>query len=115
LGETALLRLMLERLVRGTILLADRYYCSYFLIALLIELGVDFVVRLHQRRTADFRCGKRLGVGDHLVEWARPAQPDWMDDATYARLPASIKVREVEVRVRQRGFRESQFVLSRVC
>ncbi len=32
-GETALLRQMLERLVRGTILVADRYYCSYFMIA----------------------------------------------------------------------------------
>ena len=110
-GETALLREMLERLVRGTILVADRYYCSYFLIALLMELGIDFVVRLHQRRTADFRRGDRLGPGDHVVEWTRPAQPDWMDDETYARMPVSIKVREVEVRVPQRGFRDSKFVV----
>ena len=110
-GETALLRLMLERLVRGTILLADRYYCSYFLIALLMELGIDFVVRLHQCRTADFRRGERLGPGDHIVEWTRPPQPDWMDDETYARMRASIKVREVEVRVPQRGFRDSKFVV----
>ena len=71
-GETALLRQMLNRLVRGTVLVADRYYCSYFLIALLMELGIDFVVRLHQCRTADFRRGDRLGPGDHIVEWTRP-------------------------------------------
>lgn len=110
-GETALLRNLLHRLERGDLLLADRYYCSYFLIALLVALGIDFVVRLHQRRTADFRRGKRLGRGDHIVEWVRPAQPDWMDDETYARMPASIPVREVEVRVGYRGCRSRSFVV----
>ncbi len=77
-----------------------------------MELGIDFVVRLHLRcRTADFRRGDRLGPGDHIVEWNRPPQPEWMDDATYARMRASIKVREVEVRVPQRGFRDSKFVV----
>ncbi len=44
-GEPALLRELLERFQQGEILLADRYYCSYFMIVLLLELGVDFVVR----------------------------------------------------------------------
>ncbi len=70
-GETSLFRELLERLDRGDIVLADRYYCSYFMICLLIELNVDFVVRLHQKRTADFRRGQRLGKGDHLVVWAK--------------------------------------------
>jgi putative transposase len=39
-GETALLRKLLQRLDRGDILLADRSYCSCFVIALLKELGV---------------------------------------------------------------------------
>jgi hypothetical protein len=110
-GETALLRKLLDRLERGDILLADRYYCSYFVIALLLELGVDFVVRLHQRRTADFRRGRRLGPGDHLVEWQRPEKPDWMDQATYDRMPPSICVRELEVQVDQPGFRTESFVV----
>jgi hypothetical protein len=110
-GETALLRQLLERFQAGDILLADRYYCSYFMIALLLERGIDFVVRLHQARTADFRRGRRLGAGDHLVDWQRPAKPEWMDQETYERMPASIRVREVEVQVHQPGFRVDSFVV----
>lgn len=110
-GETALLRQLLDRFQSGDILLADRYYCSYFMIALLLERGIDFVVRLHQARTADFRRGRRLGPGDHLVEWQRPARPEWMDQETYERMPASIQVRQVEVQVHQPGFRVDALVV----
>ncbi len=110
-GETALLRKLLKRLENGDILLADRYYCSYFLIALLKDLGVDFVVRLHQCRTADFRRGERLGPGDHTVTWVRPARPKWMDDETYAMMPETVCVREVLVTVAHRGYRTKSFVV----
>jgi len=110
-GETALLRAMLERLQDGDIVLADRHYCSYFMIALLRALGVDFVVRLHQCRTADFARGRRLGKHDHIVRWSRPDQPEWMDDATYATMPATITVREILVQVNQPGFRTESFVV----
>jgi hypothetical protein len=66
-GEPALFRELLDQLVEGDIVLADRFYCSYFMIALLMALGVDFVVRLHQARTADFRRGRHLGKADHVV------------------------------------------------
>ena len=110
-GETALFRELLNTLHPGEILLADRYYCSYFMIALLSEAGVDFVVRLHQLRTADFRRGHRLGKGDHVVVWPRPGKPDWMDEETYQRLPESITVREVHVHVHQKGFRVQSLVV----
>jgi putative transposase len=110
-GETALLREMLDQLGAGDIVLADRYYCTYFMIALLQELGIDVVTRLHQRRDFDFRRGQRLGEGDHVVHWTKPAKPDWMDQATYDRMPASIQVREVLVRVNQPGFRTESLVV----
>ena len=53
-GETALFRALLEQIPAGSIILADRYYCSYFLIALLQQSGVDVVFRLHQCRKYDF-------------------------------------------------------------
>ena len=115
-GEPALFRELFGRLEADDIVLGDRYYCSYFMIALLKEFGVDFVVRLHQARTADFRRGRRLGKGDHLVEWIRPARPTWMDEETYARMPASIELREVLVQVNQPGFRtESLVVVATLC
>lgn len=110
-GETALFRTILERLQPGDVLLADRYYCSYFMIALLMERGIDFVARLHQQRSVDFRRGRRLGSGDHIVEWLRPARPAWMDEETYARMPESIRVREVRVNVDQPGFRVESLVI----
>jgi putative transposase len=110
-GESALLRQLLGRLGQGDVVLADRYYCSYFMIALLQELGIDFVVRLHQRRDADFRRGRRLGEGDHVVAWLRPARPEWMDEATYERMPAALEVREVHVRIDQPGFRTDSLVV----
>ena len=91
-GETALLRQLFDWLQAGDVVLGDRYYCSYFLIALLMERGVDVVTRLHQARGADFRRGQRLGHGDHLVTWTRPVKPAWMDQATYERMPLSVQV-----------------------
>jgi Transposase DDE domain len=110
-GETALLRELLDRFRPGDVMLADRYFFSYFMVCLLKEWSVEAVSRLHQRRTADFRRGKRLGPGDHIVQWLRPPCPDWMDEETYQRMPESIDVREVEVAVAQPGFRVQSFVV----
>ncbi len=110
-GETALLREIWERLNAGDVLLADRYYCSYFMIAMLVTRHIDVVARLHQRRTCDFRRGQRLGQGDHVVTWLKPAKPEWMDQATYEQIPASLQVREVAVRVEQPGFRTESLIV----
>ena len=110
-GETALLRALLARFEPGDILLADRYFCSYFMIAMLMELGIDFVTRVHQLRTVDFRRGRRLGKGDHIVAWQRPQKPKWMDQQTYDRMPLSIEVREIQVHTGQPGFRTQSLVV----
>ena len=113
-GElAALLRDLLEKLDQGDVLLADRYYCSYFMIALLLERHLDFVVRLHHCRVVDLRRGRRLGTGDHVVVWTKPGRRNrfWMDQATYARMPESIEVREVQVQVHQPGFRTESLVV----
>lgn len=110
-GETALLRQLLGRLEPGGILLADRYYSSYFMIALLAELGIDFVTRVHQRREVDFRRGRRLAKDDHIIEWTRPEKPTWMAPQTYDRMPSSIRIREIQVHVDQPGFRTESFVV----
>ena len=110
-GETALLRQLFGRFRPGDILLGDRYFCSYFMIALLQEMGVDFVTRVHQLRTVDFRRGRRLGKGDHIVQWKLPEKPEWMDPQTYDRMPAFIEVREIHVRVSEPGIRTESFVV----
>lgn len=104
-GETALLRGMLDRFQRGDVVLADRYYTSYFMIALLLARGVDVVFRQHQRRVTNYRQGKRLGTKDHVVSWSKPACPKWMDQATYDALPDTLSIRELDISVTIPGFR----------
>lgn len=96
-GETALLWKLARQLRSGDVVIADRYYAGYFLVALLVQLGVDVVIRQHQCRHTDFRRGQRLGARDHVVSWSRPQRPTWMDAATYATMPETFSVREVRV------------------
>jgi len=96
-GEGALLRTLLESFETGDVLLADRYFCSYFIIALLLRQGVDVLFEQHAGRKTDFRRGKRLGVRDHLIEWKRPTRPDWMTPEEYAEIPETLTLREVKV------------------
>ncbi len=94
-GETALLWQLANRLSVGDVVIADRYYAGYFMIALLQRLGVDVVMRQHHVRSTDFRRGKHLGKRDHVVSWTRPTCPTWMDEVTYASMPTLLTLREV--------------------
>ena len=94
-GEVALLWTLLDNFNPADVMIADRLYTSYFMIARLKQLGVDVVMRQHQTRHTDFRRGRRLGTRDHVVQWDRPARPTWMDEATYAGMPATLTMREV--------------------
>lgn len=104
-GETALLRTILGSLLAGDIAVFDRYYCSFMMIALLQSQGTDVCTRLHHMRHSDFRRGKRLGRDDHLIAWTRPQRPEWMDEATYARIPATLTLREIRYQIVAKGRR----------
>lgn len=110
-GENALLRTLADALEPDDVLLADRYFGGWFDIALWRRRGVEVVVRLHQLRRCDLRRGRRLGPGEHVVAWPKPQRPGWMDEATYRSLPEGLELREVRVRVRQRGFRTKALVV----
>lgn len=103
-GEHALLRELMHNFEAGDIALGDGYYCSFFLIASLMRMGVDAVFPMHGARDCDFRKGQRLGKKDHLVEWRRPHKPSWMDKETYDSYPETITVREAEVCFERDGF-----------
>jgi hypothetical protein len=95
-GEHALARQLLPLIHQKDILLADRYYCSYFLIAQVLAQGADLITRLHGARNYDFRRGHRLGEGDHIVELVKPPIPKWMDQETYDSIPETLELREMK-------------------
>jgi putative transposase len=104
-GEPALLRELFGRFGAEDVAVADRYYCSFMMIALLLALGTHTCARKHQRRHSDFRRGRRLGKYDHLIVWTRPAKPEWMDEATYRQIPETLELREIRFNVVEPGRR----------
>jgi hypothetical protein len=110
-GENSLFRTLHSTLQEGDVVLADRYFSGWFDLALLQQRGVQMVVRKHQLRATDFRTGQRLGHDDHLVCWNKPPRPEWMSQEQYATLPDSLTLRELRVRVEQRGFRTKEVLV----
>lgn len=96
-GETALFWRLMPLLRPGDVVIADGYYCGYFLIARLIDLGVEVVMPQHHLRKTDFRRGERLGARDRVVSWRRPQRPDWMDEPTYDAMPEALSMRETRI------------------
>jgi len=110
-GENSMFRTLHDQLDPGDVVLVDRYFSGWFDVALLARRGVDVVVRKHQGRATDFRRGRHLGPNDHLVCWRKPRRPEWMSPEEYAALPDELVLREVRVRVTQRGFRSKIVVV----
>lgn len=112
-GELSLLRTMWDILSPGDVLLTDALMSTWHEMLMLKRRGVDSVSRLNKaHRRADFRRGKRLGKGDHIVRWPKPNRLiggiTW---ATYKALPDYIEVRETRVRVKQIGFRTKEIIV----
>ena len=112
-SELGMLHKLWDILRPGDVMLADRYMCAWHEIHLLKQRRIDTVTRLHHCRRVDFRRGKRLGKGDHVVEWRRPGRIRSIDWQTLKSLPERITIRETRVRIPQPGFRcRSMIVVS---
>jgi hypothetical protein len=96
-GEHSLFRQLTDCFVAGDVMLADAYFCSYFLITEMQRRGVDVLFEQHGARITDFRRGEKLGARDHRVSWKKPARPGWMSVEDYRGYPDEIEVREVQV------------------
>jgi len=113
--ELTLFRRLWHHLEPGCVVLADRAYCAYTDMALLLQREVFSVMRLHQRRKSDFREGKRLGPGDRLIQWTRPKQWKPAMEITkqeLEQLPETLSVRVVRITEIPRGFRAKPMVIA---
>jgi putative transposase len=111
-GENSLFRRLYDAMAEGDVILADRYFSGWCDIALCLQRGLDVVVHKNKLRRTDFRMGRRLGKDDHLVSWSKSPRPEWMSIAEYAALPDALTLREVRVRVTQKGFRTRSLVVA---
>jgi hypothetical protein len=108
-GETALLRDLLDELQEGDILVADRYYCAWWLVALAQQRGIQVCFRLSAaRKEEELPRGACGNARDYQSSWPKPERPAWMGQGLYDRLPASLTMRIVDYAVPVRGFRPSR-------
>ena len=110
--ELNLLQKLLDQFKAGDLVLGDRGFNSYSLLALLLMRGVHSLFRLHQRRPADLRKGKRLGKKDRLMVWPKPRQrPRYLPKTMWKLLPQELSVRVVRFSLTVPGFRAQSVTL----
>jgi hypothetical protein len=112
-AELPLFSQLLSQLVSGDILLADRGFGNFILLALLRQLnrGVDFIGR-SARHVDGRRRLKRLGRQDWLVQWQRSSNPSrWLPLAQWRALPQQMTLRVVRGSLYCKGFRVRQVTL----
>jgi hypothetical protein len=127
---------MHPQLAPGDVLLADRGFCSFAHLAMLLTSGFFGVFRLHQKTIVSFRKGRLhipprppvffkgatglprsrwirwLGRRDQQVEYYKPAsRPRWLTTEAFVALPASIVVRELRFAIAVPGMRTNEVTL----
>jgi Transposase DDE domain len=112
LAELPLLFRLRHLFEPGDLLVADRGFASYVLIALLEKLGVACLFRLHQKRPQDMRRGVRCGKKDRWWVWSRPPEkPRYLPQSLWRRIPRELVVRVLQVQLRVPGFRTQSVTL----
>jgi len=106
----------------GDVLVADRGFCSFAHLALLLRQGIHAVIRVHGQRHVSFKSRQHkwascdwphsLGHNDQITIWKKSGIPSRvMSREAYAELPETLIVRELRYRVTQRGYRTRDVTL----
>jgi hypothetical protein len=112
ISELALMHSMAAELGVGDILVGDRGFGSYPVVAWLRLLGVDFIGRT-TRRVDGRRRIKRLGRNDWLIQWkgSLSCSSLWLSASQRSALPGEMLVRAVKGSCYQKGFRVRQLTV----
>jgi hypothetical protein len=129
-ADQPLLAPTLPRWRPGDVLVGDRAYGNFPLMAALARHGLEAVFRVNQCMIVDFtphrphtrpgsaqpqaglprsRWVRALGVCDQVVEWLAPAtRPRWTTPEEWADWPPVVRVRELRYRAQTPGFRSRE-------
>lgn len=116
-----------KHLQRNDVIVADRGFCSYAHLSLLLQSNMHGLFRLHQRVGVSFKANRpmakqlpkamrkgkprskwvrRLGHEDQIVQYFKQKKrPVWMIEKQFESLPESIEVRELRYRIYRKGYR----------
>lgn len=114
-SDHTLFRRIWPNLCPGDVVVGDRAFSSYEVMASLPKRGVDMVCRLHQTRVFDPHQARKIGHNDWLVTWTRAKLTKLkrsMSEQDIAQLPPAITVRIIHVKVTRKGFRTSEVWIS---
>lgn len=101
--EIPLARQLIGWIEPNDVVVTDRGFCGWGLIALLKRKGVDVVMRAHQARKL---------AGSSMI-WAKPQRPEAMwTKSLWAELPEQLTIRIVRFKVHVPGFRTQEVVLT---
>lgn len=112
-ADLPLLGSLLNQLVRGDIVVADRGFGNFIMLAVLqsLKLELDFIGRSARRVDGRKRL-KRLGRNDWLQTWKKTSNPSlWLPRPSWAALPQELVVRVIRGSLYQKGFRVRQVTL----
>jgi hypothetical protein len=111
--ELTIFQQLWQHLCPGDVLLGDRGFCTWGLLAQCTLRGVHAVFRARGLCRTDGRRGRRIGPGQRLVVWRKPrARPTTITRREWKRLPETLPVRLVRCRIERRGFRTRQVTLA---
>lgn len=111
-GEASLMRKLKGQLRKEDTLVADSYYCTYWMIAMCNRLGVNVVMKNHDKR-ADHPLGAlQLSENERIETLLRPSRPDWMSKKDYQSTPKTLKLRLCDTRTAYDNARGDGFTIA---
>lgn len=99
--DISMVRSVIAWIDEGDVFVADRGFCGWGLMALLVRKNVDVVIRLHQKRDSS----------SSLNHWDKPERYGTWEEDLWAELPDSISIRTVRYKITEPGFRTKEVVL----
>lgn len=111
-SEAALLLSLWEQLRVGDVLMGDRGFCRYAVLALCWLRGIHGVFRVQGSLRKDFRRGQRISKHERLVRWRKSSTPaPSLSAEQWAQLPDHLELRLVRCSLARAGFRTHQVIL----